>query len=84
MERRSVYFRPQWQEREAVRAAVGDRIEIMVDANQAGVEPGHGGHESWGFATALAVARELQRMKVRWLVLTMVHRDHYPEEPADL
>ncbi len=52
---------------EAVRAAVGDRIEIMVDANQAGVEPGHGGHHSWGFPTALAVARELERMKVRWL-----------------
>ena len=52
---------------EAVRAAVGDRIEIMVDANQAGVEPGHGGHGTWGFPTALAVARELQDMHVRWL-----------------
>ena len=52
---------------EAVRAAVGDRIEIMVDANQAGVEPGHGGHRTWGFPTALAVARELQDMHVRWL-----------------
>jgi L-alanine-DL-glutamate epimerase-like enolase superfamily enzyme len=52
---------------EAVRAAVGDRIAIMVDANQAGVEPGHGGHRLWGFPTALSVARELQSMNVRWL-----------------
>ena len=29
---------------EAIRAAVGDAIEIMVDANQAGVEPGISGH----------------------------------------
>src|SRR6266566_4310088 len=50
---------------EAVRAAVGDRIEIMVDANQAGVEPGHGGHRNWGFPLALKVARELERMHVR-------------------
>jgi L-alanine-DL-glutamate epimerase-like enolase superfamily enzyme len=61
---------------EAVRAAVGERIEIMVDANQAGVEPGHGGHESWGFATALAVARELQRMKVRWLEEPLRRHDY--------
>jgi len=31
---------------EAVRAAVGDGIDIMVDANQAGVEPGHDGHRA--------------------------------------
>lgn len=35
---------------EAVWAAVGDRIDIMVDANQAGVEPGHGGPRAWGFS----------------------------------
>ncbi len=52
---------------EAVRAAVGDRIAIMVDANQAGVEPGHGGHRLWGFPTVLSIARELQAMNVRWL-----------------
>ncbi len=52
---------------EAVRAAVGDRIAIMVDANQAGVEPGLGGHEVWGFRRALEVARELERLGVVWL-----------------
>jgi L-alanine-DL-glutamate epimerase-like enolase superfamily enzyme len=61
---------------EAVRAAVGDRIEIMVDANQAGVEPGHGGHRTWGFATALDVARELQRMHVRWLEEPLPRHDY--------
>src|SRR5439155_1857473 len=61
---------------EAVRAAVGDRIEIMVDANQAGVEPGQGGHDSWDFATALAVARELQRLNVRWLEEPLRRHDY--------
>ena len=61
---------------EAVRAAVGDRIEIMVDANQAGVEPGHGGHRAWGFAMALTIARELQRMRVRWLEEPLPRHDY--------
>jgi D-galactarolactone cycloisomerase len=60
----------------AVRAAVGDRIEIMVDANQAGVEPGHGGHRGWGFPTALTVARELERMGVRWLEEPLPRHDY--------
>ena len=60
----------------AVRAAVGDRIEIMVDANQAGVEPGHGGHHTWGFPTAVAVARELQSMRVRWLEEPLPRHDY--------
>ncbi|OLC45271.1 MAG: hypothetical protein AUH80_09060 [Chloroflexi bacterium 13_1_40CM_4_65_16] len=61
---------------EAVRAAVGDRIDIMVDANQAGVEPGHGGHRMWGFPIALTVARELQRMGVRWLEEPLPRHDY--------
>lgn len=60
----------------AVRAAVGERIDIMVDANQAGVEPGHGGHRTWGFPTALAVARELQSMRVRWLEEPLPRHDY--------
>jgi D-galactarolactone cycloisomerase len=52
---------------EAIRAAVADRIEIMIDANQAGVEPGLTGHVQWGFQRALAVARELERLNVLWL-----------------
>src|SRR5205809_980500 len=61
---------------EAVRAAVGDRIQIMVDANQAGVEPGHGGHRTWGFPIALTVARELQSMGVRWLEEPLPRHDY--------
>jgi D-galactarolactone cycloisomerase len=51
----------------AVRDAVGDRIEIMVDGNQAGVEPGHGGHDTWGYALALEVSLELERMGCYWI-----------------
>lgn len=61
---------------EAVRAAVGDRIEIMVDANQAGVEPGHGGHRTWGFPLALSIARELQGMRVRWFEEPLPRHDY--------
>jgi L-alanine-DL-glutamate epimerase-like enolase superfamily enzyme len=61
---------------EAVRAAVGGRIEIMVDANQAGVEPGHGGHRNWGFSLTLEVARELERMDVRWLEEPLPRHDY--------
>jgi len=63
---------------EAVRKAVGDRMEIMVDANQAQV-PGvlptiilAGPEPVWDFQRALDTARELQRLGVRWL-----------EEPLD-
>jgi L-alanine-DL-glutamate epimerase-like enolase superfamily enzyme len=52
---------------EAVRAAVGDQVQIMVDANQASADPGHGGHRTWDFSTALGVARELERLDVHWL-----------------
>jgi L-alanine-DL-glutamate epimerase-like enolase superfamily enzyme len=52
---------------EAVRAAVGDRIELMVDANQASADPGLGGHQVWDFQTALHVALELERLGAAWL-----------------
>ncbi len=54
---------------EAVRKAVGDRMEIMVDANQA-QEPGTAGAEDdlvWGFDRALATCRELANYDVTWL-----------------
>ncbi|HEY7029951.1 MAG TPA: mandelate racemase/muconate lactonizing enzyme family protein [Thermomicrobiales bacterium] len=54
---------------EAVRAAVGDRMEIMVDANQA-QEPGTPGSEDdlvWGYDRALATCRELAPLGVVWL-----------------
>lgn len=54
---------------EAVRRAVGDGMEIMVDANQA-QEPGTPGSETdlvWGYARALATARELANYDVAWI-----------------
>ena len=61
---------------EAVRAAVGDRIEIMVDANQAGIEPGLSGHARWDFQRALAVARELEHSAVAWLEEPLPRHDY--------
>lgn len=52
---------------QAVRTAVGETMDLIVDANQAGVEPGLGGHHTWGFRTALWVARELRDLEVAWL-----------------
>src|SRR5215217_2320934 len=54
---------------EAVRRAVGDRMEIMVDANQA-QEPGTPGSENdlvWGYDRALATCRELASLGVVWM-----------------
>src|SRR5215213_2191775 len=54
---------------EAVRRAVGDRMEIMVDANQA-QEPGTPGSETdlvWGYDRALATCRELAPLGVVWM-----------------
>jgi L-alanine-DL-glutamate epimerase-like enolase superfamily enzyme len=52
---------------EAVRKAVGDDMEIMVDANQAqsfaGWQPG----VTWDFLRALETARELERLNCAWL-----------------
>jgi len=54
---------------EKVCEAVGDRMDIMVDANQAQlpgvVQPTPG--PVWDFQRALDTARELQRLGVRWL-----------------
>ena len=51
----------------AVRKAVGDKMEIMTDANQAqsfaGWQPG----VRWDFRRAVETARELQRLNVYWL-----------------
>ena len=54
---------------EAVRRAVGDRMEIMVDANQAQT-PGTPRNEDgpvWSYERALATCRELERLGVAWL-----------------
>lgn len=52
---------------EAVRQAVGDRMDIMVDANLAsGVRP-NDHRPAWDYERALATARELQQLGVIWL-----------------
>jgi L-alanine-DL-glutamate epimerase-like enolase superfamily enzyme len=61
---------------EAVREAVGDEVELIVDANQAGVLPGVGGHERWDFQVALEVARELERLGVLWLEEPLPRHDY--------
>ena len=61
---------------EAVRNALGDRLELMVDANQAGVLPGVGGHERWDFQRALDVALELERLEVLWLEEPLSRHDY--------
>ena len=51
---------------EAVRDAVGDRLEIMVDANQGWRMPGDR-EPRWDVATAAQCASELERLGVYWL-----------------
>jgi D-galactarolactone cycloisomerase len=60
----------------AVRDAAGDGVEIMVDANQAGVLPGLGGHDRWDFQQALGVARELEQLGVLWLEEPLPRHDY--------
>jgi L-alanine-DL-glutamate epimerase-like enolase superfamily enzyme len=50
----------------AVREAVGDRLELMVDANQGWRMPGDR-TPRWDVATAAACARELEALGVYWL-----------------
>ena len=61
---------------EAIRKAVGDRLVILVDANQAGVLPGLGGHRQWDFHVALDIALELERLGVTWLEEPLPRHDH--------
>lgn len=51
---------------EAVRARVGDRLELMVDCNQ-GWRMSHDDEIPWSFEDALPVARELERLGVYWM-----------------
>src|SRR5207237_8973180 len=52
---------------EAIRKELGDRIAIMVDANQAGLAAGFDGDRHCSFRTAVEVARELERLGVVWV-----------------
>lgn len=60
---------------EAVRIAVGDDIELMVDANQAWKIHGFGDYPRWDLKTAMTVARELEAIKVSWLEEPLPMRD---------
>jgi L-alanine-DL-glutamate epimerase-like enolase superfamily enzyme len=51
---------------EAVRRAVGDKIEIMVDCNQGWRMPWDTA-PAWTYHQALVVARELERIGVYWM-----------------
>src|SRR5438094_545610 len=61
---------------EAVRRELGDRLVILVDANQAGVLPGLAGHRQWSFRTAVEVALELDPLGVTWLEEPLPRHDH--------
>jgi D-galactarolactone cycloisomerase len=61
---------------QAIRDAVGDRIDVIVDANQAGVEPGLEGHRTWGLRLAVEIARELERLGVLWLEEPLPRHDY--------
>ena len=51
---------------EAVRARIGDRLELMVDCNQ-GWRMSFDDEKPWSLKDALAVARELERLGVYWM-----------------
>lgn len=52
---------------EAVRAKVGDRMQIMIDANQAQSAADWQPGVLWDFRRAVDTARELQRLNCAWL-----------------
>jgi L-alanine-DL-glutamate epimerase-like enolase superfamily enzyme len=52
---------------EAVRAKVGDRMQIMIDANQAQSPEDWQPGVIWDFRRALDTARELERLNCVWL-----------------
>ncbi|MGH6923954.1 MAG: mandelate racemase/muconate lactonizing enzyme family protein [Propylenella sp.] len=64
------FHRGDWREDikalEAVRARIGDTIELMVDCNQ-GWRMSHDDEEPWSFDEALPVARELERLRIYWM-----------------
>ncbi len=51
---------------EAVRGRIGDRLELMVDCNQGWRFPWDT-MSPWTFKDALAIGRELERLKVYWM-----------------
>lgn len=64
------FHRADWREDvralEAVRRAVGDKVEILVDCNQGWRMPWDT-EPCWNYHQALVVARELERLGVYWM-----------------
>ena len=60
---------------EAVRARIGNRLELMVDCNQ-GWRMAWDTQAPWSLKDALAVARELERLDVYWMEEPL-HRADY-------
>jgi len=64
------FHRGDWHEdvraREAVRARIGERLELLVDGNQGWRLPWDT-EGPWTLKDALAVARELERLDVYWM-----------------
>jgi L-alanine-DL-glutamate epimerase-like enolase superfamily enzyme len=60
---------------EAVRARVGQKLELLVDCNQGWRLPWDT-ESSWSLKDALAVARELERLGVYWMEEPLHRGDH--------
>ncbi len=60
---------------EAVRAAVGDRLTLMVDCNQ-GWRMAWDAATPWSLKDAVAVARELEQLSVYWMEEPLFRGDH--------
>ena len=60
---------------EAVRARIGERLELMVDCNQGWRMPWDT-QAPWSLKDALAVARELERVGVFWMEEPLHRADH--------
>jgi L-alanine-DL-glutamate epimerase-like enolase superfamily enzyme len=73
------FHRGDWREDvralEAVRARVGDKLELLVDCNQGWRLPWDT-EGAWTFKDALAVARELERLGVYWMEEPLHRADH--------
>ncbi len=73
------FHRPDWRDDLAVvqhvRGTVGDRLEIMVDANQGWRMPGDR-EPRWDVATATQCARALEEVGVYWLEEPLRTDDH--------
>jgi len=52
---------------EMVRKVLGDKIDIMVDANQASIMSSPSPGPIWDYKIAFTIAKELERFDVKWL-----------------